>query len=136
MVESNRKTKLSQISWIFCPGHAGIKGNEEADKLAGKAKPSDNIKLDKCEALDLLARTMKELEQTEWNTNYSIQRMKYIGVQKGQGKTSKLSGCERRRMNQRCIGTVSIYTLRAILRRGTEQPWAWPDCNEVVPGDK
>ena len=25
------------ITWIYCPGHAGVRGNERADVLAGKA---------------------------------------------------------------------------------------------------
>ncbi|RUS80085.1 hypothetical protein EGW08_012163 [Elysia chlorotica] len=32
-----RPTAISSITWIFCPGHAGVKGNERADKLAGNA---------------------------------------------------------------------------------------------------
>ena len=29
---------ISRLQWIFCPGHAGFKGNEKADQLAGSAK--------------------------------------------------------------------------------------------------
>ena len=28
---------LTRIKWIFCPGHAGVRGNERADRLAGQA---------------------------------------------------------------------------------------------------
>ena len=27
---------LSKLLWVYCPGHAGVKGNDRADKLAGK----------------------------------------------------------------------------------------------------
>ena len=33
---------IRKITWIFCPGHAGVAGNERVDKLAGEAAISDN----------------------------------------------------------------------------------------------
>ncbi len=32
------RSKLRKITWIFSPGHAGVIGNERADRLAGRAK--------------------------------------------------------------------------------------------------
>ena len=28
---------IAKITWIYCPGHSGVSGNEAADKLAGNA---------------------------------------------------------------------------------------------------
>ena len=28
---------LEKLLWVYCPGHAGVKGNNRADRLAGKA---------------------------------------------------------------------------------------------------
>ena len=28
---------LRKLLWVYCPGHAGVKGNDRADSLAGKA---------------------------------------------------------------------------------------------------
>ena len=28
---------LRTLLWVYCPGHAGVKGNDRADRLAGKA---------------------------------------------------------------------------------------------------
>ena len=28
-------TGLNRITWIYCPGHCGVKGNKRADRLAG-----------------------------------------------------------------------------------------------------
>ena len=36
-LESIRKSQVSKVTWIFCPGHAGVLGNEQADKLTGLA---------------------------------------------------------------------------------------------------
>ena len=28
---------LRKLLWVYCPGHAGVKGNDRADRLSGKA---------------------------------------------------------------------------------------------------
>ena len=28
---------LRKLQWVYCPGHAGVKGNDRADRPAGKA---------------------------------------------------------------------------------------------------
>ena len=30
-------SKLQTITWLFCPGHSDVRGNERADELAGAA---------------------------------------------------------------------------------------------------
>jgi ribonuclease HI len=35
-------TTISTITWICCPGHAGVRGVEEVDKLARQA-PIDRV---------------------------------------------------------------------------------------------
>ena len=30
-------SQLLSVTWLFCPGHSGVKGNERADTLAGEA---------------------------------------------------------------------------------------------------
>ena len=37
---------LERLTWVFSPGHAGVKGNEHADCLAGDAIIDDNLTLD------------------------------------------------------------------------------------------
>jgi hypothetical protein len=32
-----RKTQVVEITWIYCHGHAGVRGNEEADRLSVSA---------------------------------------------------------------------------------------------------
>jgi ribonuclease HI len=32
-LETLNKTKVVGITWIYCSGHAGVHGNEEADRL-------------------------------------------------------------------------------------------------------
>ena len=35
IVDSN----LLKLLWVYCPGHAGVKGNDRVDRLAGKSNP-------------------------------------------------------------------------------------------------
>ena len=37
--------------YIYCPGHAGVKGNDRADRLAGKATLTTRSCVEKLEAL-------------------------------------------------------------------------------------
>ena len=44
-----KDSSIRRITWIYCPGHAGVIGNETADRLAGNAQvtPGVQILLDK-----------------------------------------------------------------------------------------
>ena len=41
-----RRSQLQIITWLFCPGHSGVQGNERADKLAGDAVTGDAMTFD------------------------------------------------------------------------------------------
>jgi ribonuclease HI len=58
-LESLRQSKLVSISLIFVPDHAGVRGNERADRLAGTAVISDGRAMDHAEVLYAL-REAKE----------------------------------------------------------------------------
>ena len=30
------RIRLRKLLWVYCPGHARVKGNDRADRLAGK----------------------------------------------------------------------------------------------------
>ena len=75
-------------------------------------------------------------KEIEWTTHYSIVRMKDLGVRKGDARKSRLAGRARRLQNQPATGTISMYTLRGILRRGTEHIWVCPECRDVAPVNK
>ena len=36
---------LRKLLWVYCPGHAGVKGNDRADRLAGKATLTSGLLL-------------------------------------------------------------------------------------------
>ena len=39
-------SNLQTLTWIFCPGHSGVLGNERADSLAGTAEINNEFTLD------------------------------------------------------------------------------------------
>ena len=42
---------LRRILWVYCPGHAWVKGNDRADRLAGKATITCGLRLRRSEVL-------------------------------------------------------------------------------------
>ena len=125
-------TSLRAITWIFCPGHSGVKGNEEADRLAGSAVVDGQVKFDKGEVLKTLEEKLRDEEDRETAEHHAIIRMREMGIERGEGRKERLSGKERRRHNQTATGTISMDTLRALMLRGTEHVWTCPVCNDVV----
>ena len=134
-LEAMTRSQIRAATWIYCPGHAGVRGNEVADGLAGQATVGAQITVDKSDLLKQLQRALRE-EETDCREYYGIERMKESGVLLGEGRTSRLYGKARRIHNQTTTGTVIIYTLRAILMRGTEHLWVCPECCDVAPSDK
>ena len=121
---SMSKLHLKRLLWVYCPGHAGVKGNERADRLAGQAKVSGSMKLGRSEVLRGLRRELKTL--TEAEEHHTVDRLRERGVKRGSGRKSELKGRERGTLNQTNIGTVSRATVRRLLRDGTERIWAFP----------
>ena len=42
---------LQKLLWVYCPGHAGVKGNNRADRLAGKTTLTSGLLLGRSEVL-------------------------------------------------------------------------------------
>ena len=106
-----------RLLWIYCPGRAGVSGNERADRLAGTAYITFGLQLCKTEVLRGL-RNFLNMDRPE---HCSIDRQKERGVEKGSGRHSTLQGQEGFVFNQTNIGTVS----RETAVRGAERVWAF-----------
>ena len=50
-VVSLKNIHLGRIMWMYCPGHAGVKGNVQADRLAGAADVKQGLTLGTSEVL-------------------------------------------------------------------------------------
>ena len=44
---------LQKLLWVYCHGHAGVKGNDRADRLAGKATLTSGLLLGRSEVLKI-----------------------------------------------------------------------------------
>ena len=114
--------RLQRLLWIYCLGHAGVSGNERADRLASTADITSGLQLGRAEVL----RGLRNFLSTDKPEHHSIDRLKERGVEKGSGRHSTLQGRERSVFNQTNIGTVSRATLGRLLRDGVERVWAFP----------
>ena len=114
--------RLQRLLWIYCPGHAGVSGNERADRLASTADIKSGLQLGRAEVL----RGFRNFLSTDKPEHHSIDRLKERGVEKGSGRHSTLQGRERSVFNQTNIGTVSRTALGRLLRDGAERVWAFP----------
>ena len=132
--EAIRSSNLARVVWIFCPGHAGVDGNERADELAGMAVVGETVALDPPTVLASL---------TEWfNTNrvtapsHTLDVVIEKGCERGDGRRCDLRGAARRIHNQLLTETISLHTLRKTLETRSSQLWTCAACNDDCATDK
>ena len=93
---------------MYCPGNAGVKGNDRASRLAGKATLTISLLLGRSEVL----RSLRHYLLAQSQGHHTIDRLEEIGVEIRGARRSSLKGRERAMVNQTNIGTVSKATLR------------------------
>ena len=69
-----RESSLEKVAWIFSPGHAGVAGNERADKLAGEANIGGRMTLDPPTVLAAVKENLKE--NREDSSSHTPRRLK------------------------------------------------------------
>ena len=106
--------------WVYCPGHAGVNGNDRADRQAGKATITTGwVSEDrKCRvAWELLAGTKPGASH----------HRSPGGERCGERKRSTIFlETMREDHRQSNIGTVSNAILGNLLKHGVERIWAFP----------
>ena len=108
--------RLQRLLWIYCPGYAGVCGNERADRLVSTAHITSGMKLGMAQVLRGL-RSCLNMDRPE---HHSIDHLMERGVEKGNCRHSTHQGRERSVFNQTNIGTVSRVTLGRLLRDRAE----------------
>ena len=68
--------RLQRLLWIYCPGHAGVSGNERADRLTSTADIISGLQLGRAEVL----RGLRNFLSTDKPEHHSIDRLKERGV--------------------------------------------------------
>ena len=114
---------LRKTLWVYCPGHAAVRGNDRTDRLAGKATITSGSHLGRPEVL----RNLRHYLRAQSQRHHTIDRLGERGVERGGARRSSLKGRERAIVNQTNIGTVSKAALGKPLRDGMgKRIWAFP----------
>ena len=127
-------SSIEKITWIFSPGHAGVRGNERADSLAGKAVIDNKLTLDPPTVLQCVKEQLTSGRPQ--STSYTLSLLKEKGVQAGDGATSTSRGAMRRRQNQLLFETISLPTLRWTLSARGERVWTCSACYDPDVDDR
>ena len=69
---------LRKLLWVYCPGHAGAKGNDRADRLAGKAALTSGWLLGRSEVL----RSLRHYLRAQSQGHHTIDRLEERGVER------------------------------------------------------
>jgi hypothetical protein len=83
------------VEVIYVPGHAVVRYNERADRLAGAAVAFGDMDLTASDICALIADAIKERERTEEQTLY-MRRLLEKEVERGEGASVLLRVCQRR----------------------------------------
>ena len=103
-------TSTFENSCENCSGHAGVKGNDRADRMSGKATLTSGLLLGRPEVLRSLRHYMRAQIQGH------IDQLEERGVERGSARRSSLTGRERAIVSQTNTGIVSKATLGKHLR--------------------
>ena len=82
---------LRKLLWVYCPGHAGVKGNDRADRLAGKAVLTSGLLQGRSELL----RSLRHYQQAQSQGHHTIDHFEARGMERGNAQQSSLKGRER-----------------------------------------
>ena len=93
---------LRKLLWVYCPGQAGVKGNDGEDRLAGKATLTSVLLLGRSEVLRSLRYNLRAQSQG----HHTVDRLEERGVDIGIARRSSLKRQERAIVNPRKVHNV------------------------------
>ena len=91
LTHSLSQFRLHRLMWIYTPGHAGVRGNDGAGRLASTADITSGLKFGKAEVL----RGSRNFLIKDRPEHLSSDRLKERGAEKGSGRYSTLLGQDR-----------------------------------------
>jgi hypothetical protein len=108
------KAHQRQHRVIYIPGHAGIRYNERADRLAGGAVPFGDLEMTAADVVDSLKRSIRDKEQLAEHT-CCMQRMREKEIERGDGALVTLRGNRPNIATQLWTGAMSRAGLQTLL---------------------
>ena len=73
---------VQTLLWVYCPGHAGVKGNSRTERLGGKATLTSGLLLGRSEVLKSLRHHLRAQSQG----HHAIDRLEERGVERGSAR--------------------------------------------------
>ena len=77
---------LRKLQCLYCPGHAGVTGNDQADRLVGKAIITSGFSL----GIYVVFRCLRHYLQAQSQGHHTINRLEERGVEIGSARPSSL----------------------------------------------
>jgi hypothetical protein len=96
------------------PGHAGVKSNESADRLADMVVEQGDTAMNRTEICNVLMDNYRISEAANDSESTTMIRLNELHVKIGSGRQQQYAGKQRQIVNQHNIMTVSHYTLTYI----------------------
>ena len=93
----NGRHPHSKLLWVYCPGHAGVMGTNQAHRLAS------GLRLEKSEVL----RSLRHYLRAQSQGHHTIDCLEEWGMERGSARQSSFKGREMAIVNQMNTGTVS-----------------------------
>ena len=81
-IDSLSRSKVRVITFIFVPSHAGVYGNERADRLAGSAAVVAGQRMDRADIINAI-REMGRAEDFHDCASESLSRLREMGIKIG-----------------------------------------------------
>ena len=70
---------LRKLPWMYCPGHAGVKGNDLTDELVGKATTTCGLRLGRSEVL----RSLRRYLRAQSHGHHIVDRLEESNMERG-----------------------------------------------------
>ena len=131
-VEVLVQTMIREITFIFVPEHAGIRGNERVDRVAGLSTISEGAAMDPSDILHALRESFRT-EEFQGCEFHSLTRLKEMGANIGAARKERHTKYAKRLINQHRTGVLGCWTLLDLLRRRSEHLWTCPECYDDSP---
>ena len=105
----------TRINWhcMHTFENSRVKGNDKANRLAGKPTITSGLRLGRSEML----RSLRHYLQAQSQYHHNIDHLEERDVKRGSARRSSLKGREKAIVNQTNIGTVLKATSGKLLRR-------------------
>ena len=70
-----RNSSIQKLTFIFVPGHAGVKSNERADALAGNAAIENGSSMDRSDIINALRDNIRSEDFNNEDKGFSLSRL-------------------------------------------------------------